>query len=323
MARSIITFDTKTTVGRNKREDDSSIESLDSLESMDREQLIAMRKNLEKGARAKATKYVSGGIVEKEITGAIVAELGNNEAQASEKDDYLCAGAGATEEVAAFSFVAGPDSLQKEGTDKKQEQGLTEPPDMSRVVTKEETMLSLRDNDGIDFPSVSRELGWIIVEMGAKQKNAEDEQEVIELTSDELSNMREMIPLLEDNFEDDSMWIDGLRIMQETTEDNNFIDDMAFIAADHDYSELMNDPLLNFLQEKGGNNHKDIHEYLRYMYNNFRKQEELINLELMHQNTGKTQRNDRSTKGAPKDSANVSVHGDSARKESSAGRVDS
>ena len=90
------------------------------------------------------------------------------------------------------------------------------------------------------FPLVSKELGGISGEISASQKSAVDQQEVMDLSSEELSHVKEMIPLLEDSFEDESMWIDGLCNIQEAMEANNFIDDMAFIAADHDYSNLMN-----------------------------------------------------------------------------------
>ena len=66
MANSIITYDTKTTKGKSKViiDDDSSIESLQSLQSMNREQLIAYRKESEQLAKAKTagkdtTEHVS------------------------------------------------------------------------------------------------------------------------------------------------------------------------------------------------------------------------------------------------------------------------
>ena len=86
--------------------------------------------------------------------------------------------------------------------------------------------------------------------MRTRQKIVVDQKEVMELSSQELNHVKEMIPLLEGNFNDDSMWVDGLSNIQEAMEANNFIDDMAFIAADHDYSNLINEPLLNFIQEK-------------------------------------------------------------------------
>ena len=51
MANSIITYDTKTTAKGLAKGDDSSIESIEFLESMNREQLLAKRKEVKDSAK--------------------------------------------------------------------------------------------------------------------------------------------------------------------------------------------------------------------------------------------------------------------------------
>ena len=71
MANSIMTYDTKTTKGKNKMviDDDSSIDSLQSIHSMNREQLLAYRKDAEQKAKEKAAeKIVSAAPLEKNVS---------------------------------------------------------------------------------------------------------------------------------------------------------------------------------------------------------------------------------------------------------------
>ncbi len=71
MANSIMTYDTKTTKENNKMviDDDSSIDSLQSIRSMNRDQLLAYRKESEQKAKEKAAeKIVSTAPLEKNVS---------------------------------------------------------------------------------------------------------------------------------------------------------------------------------------------------------------------------------------------------------------
>ena len=81
----------------------------------------------------------------------------------------------------------------------------------------------------------------------------------------------------------------GLSIIAETMEDNNAIEEGAFIPADHDYSGIMSKSMMDLVQKKGQNDRKGMYMYVKYMHNIFRKQFEIYNLHLAHDSTGKTQ----------------------------------
>ena len=83
----------------------------------------------------------------------------------------------------------------------------------------------------------------------------DNEKVFVGLTVKDLEAMTEMIPVLQENFgmESEDTWLDQLGMLCELMEGDNFIERMAFIEADYDYSVIAKDCLMEFLQEKGQN----------------------------------------------------------------------
>ena len=128
--------------------------------------------------------------------------------------------------------------------------------------TEEQARKSLKDNDGIDFPSVTKELEGIMGNMRA-ELDVDEEEEPLPLTQKERDDMKDFMPHVKHNFEQVTDWVDGLEVIKETTERDNLIKEMAFIPADYNYSSLMDDEMINFLQEKGENNRKAMYQYIQ------------------------------------------------------------
>ena len=131
---------------------------------------------------------------------------------------------------------------------------LVGPPDVDRLATEEAARKDLMECDGIYFPSLSQEFGGIIDHLQQGEMALDDNEKVfIGLTVKELEAMTEMIPVLQENFGEDSedTWVDQLGMLCELMEGDNFIERMAFIEADYDYLVVRKECLMEFLQEKG------------------------------------------------------------------------
>ena len=60
----------------------------------------------------------------------------------------------------------------------------------------------------------------------------------------------------------------------ELMEADKFIERMAFIEVDYDYSTIAKDCLMEFLQDKGHNDRKEMYDYLKIIHNIFLKSKE-------------------------------------------------
>ena len=103
-------------------------------------------------------------------------------------------------------------------------------------------------------------------------------------------------------------------------ESERCIEEGAFIEADHDYSELMDASMIEFLQENGENDRKEMYLYLCRMIHIFKRTYELAEIEDLHQDSSKTQHNDPSTEQTAEQAAESPEDGASAAEESPAGR---
>ena len=159
MANSIMTYDTKTTKGKNKMviDDDSSIDSLQSIHSMNREQLLAYRKESEQKAKEKAAeKICSTAQLEKNVSVNASAAKATSALSPSGAPQeplripveapkvFMSEGMGETASSSAdppsdrFLFTAGRDSsTEHEPPTRPSEDELQEPPALNRLETEE------------------------------------------------------------------------------------------------------------------------------------------------------------------------------------------
>ena len=131
-----------------------------------------------------------------------------------------------------------------------------------------------------------------------------------------------MIPVLQENFGGDSedTWVDQLGMLCKLMEGDNFIERMAFIEADYDYLVIAKECLMEFLQEKGQNDRKEMYDYLKLMHNIFQKHTEHVNMLELHDEASKTQLNDTGAQDAEKNTAYSPENEDSANMMLTAGR---
>ena len=126
------------------------------------------------------------------------------------------------------------------------------------------------------------------------------------LIAKEMETMTEILPVLQEDFRENSedTWVDQLGMLYELMEADNFIERMAFIEADYDYSIIAKDCLMEFLQDKGQNDRKEMYDYLKIIHNIFLKSKEHAQMLVIHEEASKTQLNDID---AP-DAANKTAH---------------
>ena len=163
------------------------------------------------------------------------------------------------------------------------------------------------DCDGIDFPPSDKEFGGIMDHLGQGEMETDSNEKVcIGLTAKEMEAMTEILPVLQENFGENSedTWVDQLGILCELMEADNFIERMALIEADYDYSTIAKDCLMEFLQDKGQNDRKEMYDYLKIIHNIFLKNKEHAQMLEIHEEASKTQPNDID---AP-DAANKTAH---------------
>ena len=201
---------------------------------------------------------------------------------------------------------------------------LVGPPDVNKLATEEAARKDLMERDGIDFLSLNQEFGGIIDHLQQSGMALDDNEKVfIGLTVKELEAMTEMIPILQENFGEDSedTWVDQLGMLCELMEGDNFIERMAFIETDYDYSVIAKDCLMEFLQEKGQNDRKEMYDYLKIMHNIFQKHSEHAHMLEIHDEASKTQPNDIDAPDAAKNSAHSPMKEDGATEMLTAGQA--
>ena len=104
---------------------------------------------------------------------------------------------------------------------------LVGPPNVNSLAAEEEARQDLMECDGINFPSMNQELGGII---GHLQQNDMlqdgNGRDFTGLAANELEAMTEMIPVLQENFDEDSedSRVDQLGMFCELMEGDNFIE---------------------------------------------------------------------------------------------------
>ena len=197
---------------------------------------------------------------------------------------------------------------------------MQEPPALNRLETEEQTRKEIKDSDGIDFPSVTKELDGIMGTLQGESEILNDDEGPRPLSEEEWEQINDFLPHVARNYEDEREWIDRLELIQEKMEGDRFIEEAAFIEADHDYSDLMDDKMINFLQENGENDRKAMYRYLCRMIHIFKRTYELAKIEDLHQSSSETQHNDPSTEQTAERAAESPEDGGSAAEESPAGR---
>ena len=148
------------------------------------------------------------------------------------------------------------------------------------------------DCDGLDFPPASKEFGGIMDHLSQGEMTGDGAENVsVRLTTEEMETMMEVLPVLQENFgeESEATWVDQLGMLCELMEADNFIERMAFIEADYDYTVIAKDCLMEFLQDKGQNDRKEMYDYLKIIHNIFLKSEEHVRMLGIHEEASKTQ----------------------------------
>ena len=137
------------------------------------------------------------------------------------------------------------------------------------------------------LPSFQEELGALITGKEGTPPDAEDGP--VRLTEREETMLLGLTDHLERMQENENAWIPLLEATLSQMESNNFLEKMEFIPADHDYTGLMDDEMLEYVREQGGNEKHGMYLFLAEGLKCLKTQCDIMRMESLHEDASKTQ----------------------------------
>lgn len=283
MAQSIITYDTKTMVGNvniKEVEDDSSLSSGLSVDSVDRKDIREFESKLEE---SRMVAHLEGSI---SLTMALPTQLHNPTARQQSTLSPL-QNENSSERSFSHDFLFQP----------------VEPPTLNRVIQEEnEARKTLTKTDNIHFPLTQETITDIINLVQSTNSEQTDTNGLLSLDKHSESLIVEIFPYLDASFSNTSTWVKDIENILNYMEANKSVEQKSFVTSRIEYSKLLDNSMLTFLQEKCGNDYVHMASYLTEVKNAVKKKIDIVNaLDLQH-NTGKIQSYPTHTNHPDKDS---------------------
>ena len=268
--QSVITYKTKATVGNIDEEeeiDDSSISSGMSADSVNRKDMIEFEEKLEE-------------------TRMIV----NLEESSYQNDESPPRMANETNEQQNTPPTQKNYPLSDLPKKNILPNDLIDPPSLTRVSQEEnEARRALIESENLHFPSTQPAIKAITNLAQMMQETHEESNKAHLLEDHSKSLIADIFPLLDAKYPDIPKWVNDIEEFLHYIEVNSQLERKGFTPSRIEYSHVIDEPMLSFLQERFGEDYVQMTKYLNEVKNLVKKKIDSVKSQNLQLDTGKTQ----------------------------------